>query len=46
MNDLATTAPPPVAEARAPDTVSALERGIAVLRCFNDERRAITPTEL
>lgn len=46
MNDLAPPAAPPATEARAPDTVSALERGIAVLRCFNEERRAITPTEL
>lgn len=29
-----------------PDTVSALERGIAVLRCFTEERRLLTPTEL
>lgn len=29
-----------------PDTVSALERGIAVLRCFNEDRRAVSQTEL
>ncbi|MEO8023521.1 IclR family transcriptional regulator [Polaromonas sp.] len=29
-----------------PDTVSALERGIAVLRCFTESRRVLTPTEL
>lgn len=29
-----------------PDTVSALERGIAVLRCFTENRRTLTPTEL
>lgn len=29
-----------------PDTVSALERGIAVLRCFDENRRTLTPTEL
>lgn len=29
-----------------PDTVSALERGIAVLRCFTEERRLISQTEL
>jgi len=29
-----------------PDTVSALERGVAVLRCFTEERRLLTPTEL
>jgi DNA-binding IclR family transcriptional regulator len=29
-----------------PDTVSALERGIAVLRCFTEERRTLTSTEL
>jgi DNA-binding IclR family transcriptional regulator len=29
-----------------PDTVSALERGIAVLRCFTEDRRVLTPTEL
>ena len=29
-----------------PDTVSALERGIAVLRCFTEERRVIGQTEL
>ncbi|RYY95966.1 MAG: IclR family transcriptional regulator [Comamonadaceae bacterium] len=29
-----------------PDTVSALERGIAVLRCFTEERRVLTSTEL
>jgi DNA-binding IclR family transcriptional regulator len=28
------------------DTVSALERGIAVLRCFSEERRVISQTEL
>lgn len=33
------------AEAR-PDTVSALERGIAVLRCFDETRRYLGPTEL
>jgi IclR family transcriptional regulator, positive regulator for flagellar biogenesis len=31
---------------KSPDTVSALERGIAVLRCFTEARRHITPTEL
>ena len=34
-----------VTEAR-PDTVSALERGIAVLRCFDETRRLLGPTEL
>lgn len=29
-----------------PDTVSALDRGIAVLRCFTETRRVLTPTEL
>src|SRR4051812_40912831 len=29
-----------------PDTVSALERGIAVLRCFTEDRRVLTSTEL
>jgi DNA-binding IclR family transcriptional regulator len=29
-----------------PDTVSALERGIAVLRCFTESRRTLTSTEL
>lgn len=29
-----------------PDTVSALERGIAVLRCFTESRRILTSTEL
>jgi IclR family transcriptional regulator, positive regulator for flagellar biogenesis len=29
-----------------PETVSALERGIAVLRCFSETRRTLTPTEL
>lgn len=29
-----------------PDTVSALERGIAVLRCFDESRRTLTSTEL
>jgi DNA-binding IclR family transcriptional regulator len=29
-----------------PDTVSALERGIAVLRCFSETRRSLTSTEL
>src|SRR5206468_6232755 len=29
-----------------PDTVSALERGIAVLRCFTETRRTLTSTEL
>ncbi len=29
-----------------PNTVSALERGIAVLRAFTEERRVLTPTEL
>ncbi|HSI57527.1 MAG TPA: IclR family transcriptional regulator [Ideonella sp.] len=33
------------ADAR-PDTVSALERGIAVLRCFSEERRIISHTDL
>jgi DNA-binding IclR family transcriptional regulator len=32
--------------AQRPDTVSALERGIAVLRCFDETRRTLTPTEL
>lgn len=29
-----------------PDTVSALERGIGVLRCFTEARRSLTSTEL
>jgi IclR family transcriptional regulator, positive regulator for flagellar biogenesis len=29
-----------------PDTVSALERGIAVLRVFDEDRRVLSPTEL
>jgi DNA-binding IclR family transcriptional regulator len=33
-------------EPAAPDTVSALERGIAVLRCFSEDRRVLSPTEL
>lgn len=32
--------------AERPDTVSALERGIAVLRCFHEDRRVISQTEL
>jgi DNA-binding IclR family transcriptional regulator len=32
--------------AQRPDTVSALERGIAVLRCFTETRRTLTSTEL
>jgi len=28
------------------DTVSALERGISVLRCFTEDRRVLSPTEL
>lgn len=32
--------------AQRPDTVSALERGIAVLRCFTETRRSLTSTEL
>jgi DNA-binding IclR family transcriptional regulator len=32
--------------AQKPDTVSALERGIAVLRCFDENRRSLTSTEL
>ena len=31
---------------RSADTVSALERGIAVLRCFTEDRRVLGPTEL
>lgn len=34
------------ATAQRPDTVSALERGIAVLRCFDETRRSLTSTEL
>ena len=34
------------AAAQRPDTVSALERGIAVLRCFSESRRTLTSTEL
>jgi DNA-binding IclR family transcriptional regulator len=34
------------AETRSPDTVSALERGVAVLRCFTEDRRVLGPTEL
>jgi DNA-binding IclR family transcriptional regulator len=33
-------------EAAGRDTVSALDRGIAVLRCFTETRRVLTPTEL
>lgn len=29
-----------------PDTVSALERGVAVLRCFTETQRVLSPTEL
>ncbi len=29
-----------------PDTVSALERGVAVLRCFTEEQRRLSPTDL
>lgn len=29
-----------------PDTVSALERGVAVLRCFNEDRRVLSTAEL
>ena len=29
-----------------PDTVSALERGIAVLRCFTEDQRKLSPTDL
>ncbi|MBC5784368.1 IclR family transcriptional regulator [Ramlibacter sp. USB13] len=35
-----------VAAVAKPDTVSALERGIAVLRCFTETRRTLTSTEL
>jgi DNA-binding IclR family transcriptional regulator len=35
-----------VPAADRPDTVSALERGIAVLRCFTEDRRVISQTEL
>jgi DNA-binding IclR family transcriptional regulator len=31
---------------KSPDTVSALERGVAVLRCFTEDRRVLGPTEL
>jgi DNA-binding IclR family transcriptional regulator len=31
---------------RSADTVSALERGISLLRCFTETRRVLTPTEL
>lgn len=34
------------AEVLRPDTVSALERGIAVLRCFSESRHTLTATEL
>lgn len=34
------------AAAQRPDTVSALERGVAVLRCFSESRRTLTSTEL
>ncbi|HYF21149.1 MAG TPA: IclR family transcriptional regulator [Ramlibacter sp.] len=37
---------PAPAELQRPDTVSALERGIAVLRCFSESRRTLTATEL
>lgn len=37
---------PPYSQAQRPDTVSALERGIAVLRCFDEAHRMLTPTEL
>ena len=33
-------------DAVRPDTVSALERGIAVLRCFDEDRRVLSPTDL
>lgn len=33
-------------QAQRPDTVSALERGIAVLRCFDEQHRQLSPTEL
>src|SRR3954467_2730375 len=40
---------PPAENGSAPergDTVSALERGISLLRCFTEERRVLTSTEL
>ena len=36
----------PGAGSPRPDTVSALERGVAVLRCFTETRRSLTSTEL
>lgn len=42
-----TPTPDPNSDERKPsDTVSALERGIAVLRCFDEHRRELTLTEL
>ncbi len=49
MSSTASSATPSDAEGTAterPETVSALERGIAVLRCFNEDRRVISQTEL
>ncbi len=46
---MANGAPDPARGAAAeskPDTVSALERGIAVLRCFDEDRRSLTATDL
>src|SRR5687768_10254721 len=37
---------PPDPPERNADTVSALERGISLLRCFTETRRLLTPTEL
>lgn len=34
------------AQQQRPDTVSALERGVAVLNCFTETRRSLTSTEL
>lgn len=35
-----------VTGSQRPDTVSALERGVAVLRCFKEDQRTLTSTEL
>jgi IclR family transcriptional regulator, positive regulator for flagellar biogenesis len=46
MNERVTERVVPEGASERPDTVSALERGIAVLRCFSEDRRVISQTEL
>lgn len=46
MNDRVTERGAAEGATERPDTVSALERGIHVLRCFTEDRRVISQTEL